>query len=46
MEYLPLVRALAIRQLYALGAIFLASLYQVMGKYVAEVPYHRVGGAL
>ena len=46
MEYLPLAKALAIGRLYALGTIFLASLYQVMGKYVTEVPYHRVGGAL
>ena len=45
MEYLPLVRALAIRQPYVLGTIFLASLYQAMGKYVIELPYHRVGGA-
>ena len=46
MEYLPLAKALAIGLPYALGTIFLASLYQAMGKYVTEVPYHRVGGAL
>ena len=46
MEYLPLARALAIMRPYALGTIFLASLYQAMGKYVTEVPYHMVGGAL
>ena len=45
MEYLPLARALAIGRPYALGTIFLASLYQAMGKYVTEVSYHRVGGA-
>ena len=43
MKYLPLARVLAIGQPYALGTIFLASLYQFMGKYVTEVPYHRVG---
>ena len=46
MEYLPLDRALAIGRPYVLGTIFLASLYQAMGKYVTEVPYHRVGRAL
>ena len=46
MEYLPLARALAIRRPYALGTILLASLYQSMGKYVSEIPYQRVGGAL
>ena len=46
MDYLPLARALAIGLPYALGAIFLTSLYQAMGNYVTEVPYHRVGGAL
>ena len=46
MDYHPMARALAIRWPYALGTIFLASLYQVMGKYVIEVPYHMVGGAL
>ena len=46
MEYLSLARALAIGWPYALGIIFLASLYQAMGKYVIEVSYHRVGGAL
>ena len=46
MEYLPLPRALAIGRPYTLGTIFLASLYQAMGKYVTEVPYHRVGRAL
>ena len=38
MEYLPLAKALAIGQPYALGTILLASLDQSMGKYV--------GGAL
>ena len=46
MEYLPLVRALAIGWPYALGTIILASLYQSMGKYVSELPYQRVGEAL
>ena len=46
MEYLPLVRALAIGWPYALSTILLASLYQSMGKYVSEIPYQRVGGAL
>ena len=46
MEYLPLAKALAIGRPYALGTIFLASLYPAMCKYVTEVPYHRVGGAL
>ena len=46
MEYLPLAKALAIGRLYALCTIFLASLYQAIGKYVTKVPYPRVGGAL
>ena len=46
MEYLPLARALAIGRPYALGTILLASLYQSMGKYLSELPYHRVGGTL
>ena len=46
MEYLPLARALAIGWPYALGTYLLASLYQFMGKYVSELPYQRVGGAL
>ena len=46
MEYLPLARAFTIGRPYSLGTIFLASLYQAMGKYVTEVPYHRVGGSL
>ena len=46
MEYLPLARALAIRRPYSLVTIILASLYQSMGKYVSEIPYQRVGGAL
>ena len=46
MEYLPLAKALAIGQRYALGTIFLASLFQAIGKYMTEVPYHRAGGAL
>ena len=46
MEYLPLARALAIGQSYALGTIFLASLYQSMGEYVSELPYQRVEGSL
>ena len=45
-ERFPLARALAIRSLYALGTIFLASLYQAMGKYVTKIHYHKVGGAL
>ena len=45
MEYLPLVRAFAIGWPYAFGTIFLAFLYQAMGKYMTEVPYHRVGGS-
>ena len=46
MEYLPLAKALAIGWPYAFGTILLASLYQSMGKYVSEIPYQRVGGAL
>ena len=46
MEYLPLARALSIKWPYALSTILLASLYQSMGKYVSELPYQRVGGAL
>ena len=46
MEYLPLARALAIGQPYALGTFLLASLYQSMGKYVSELPYQKVRGAL
>ena len=46
MEYLPLAKALAIRRPYALGTIFLSYLYQDIGKYVTEVPYHKVGEAL
>ena len=46
MEYLPLAKSLVIGQPYALGTILLASLYQSMGKYVSEMPYQRVGGAL
>ena len=46
MEYLPLARALAIGRPYALGAIFMASLYQAIGKYVTELPYHMEGEAL
>ena len=46
MEYLPLARAFAIRRPYAFGTNLLASLYQSMGKYVSEIPYQRVGGAL
>ena len=46
MEYLLLARAFSIGRPYALGTIFLASLYQAMGKYVTEVPYYKVGGAL
>ena len=46
MEYLPLAKALAIRRPYALGTIFLSYLYQAIGKYVTEVPYHKVGEAL
>ena len=46
MEYLPLARAFSIGRPYALGTIFLASLYQALGKYLTKVPYHRVGGAL
>ena len=45
-EYLPLARALAIGQPYASSTIFLASLYQAMGKYVTEAPYLRIGEAL
>ena len=45
-EYLPLARALAIGKPYALGTILLASLYQSIGKYVSELPYQRVEGAL
>ena len=46
MKYLPLAMALTIGLPYALGTLFLASLYQAISKYVIEVTYHRVGGAL
>ena len=46
MEYLPLARDLNIGRPNALGTILLASLYQSMGKYVSELPYQRVGGAV
>ena len=46
MENAPLARALAIGRPYSLGTILLISLYQYMGKYVSEIPYQRVGGAL
>ena len=46
MKSLPLAKALAIGLPYALGTIFLVSLYHSMGKCVIEVPYHRIGGAL
>ena len=41
-----MARALAIGRPYALGTIFLTSLYQAMGKYVTKIPYHKVGGAI
>ena len=46
MEYLPLVKILALGQPYALGTLLLASIYQAMSKYVSNEPCHRVGGAL
>ena len=46
MDYLPLAKTLALGQLYALGTLLLASIYQAMSKYVFDEPYHRVGGAL
>ena len=46
MEYLPLANTLALGQLYALGTLLLALVYQAMNKYVSAEPYHKVGGAL
>ena len=46
MEYLSLVKSLALGRPYALGTIRLASIYQAMSKYVFDEPYHHVGGAL
>ena len=46
MKHLPMARALTIGRPYALGTILLASLYKSIGKYLSELPYQRVGGAL
>ena len=46
MEYLPLVKTLALGRPYSLGTLLLASVYQAMSKYVCDEPYHKVGGAL
>ena len=46
MEYLPLEKTFALGQPYALGTLFLASVYQAMSKYVSDEPYHKIGGAL
>ena len=46
MEYLLLVKTLALGRPYALGSLLLASVYQDMSKYVFDEPYHKVGGAL
>ena len=46
MECLPVARALGIGRPSALGTILFASMYQSKGKYVSEIPYQRVGGAI
>ena len=46
MEYLPLVKTLALGRPYALGTLLLASVYQAMSKYVSDEPYHKVGSPL
>lgn len=46
MEYLALAKALAVEWPFALGTIFLTSIYHAFSHYVVEDPYHRVGGAL
>ena len=46
MEYLPLVKTIALSRPYALGTLLLASFYQAMSKYVSDEPYHKVDGAL
>ena len=40
MEYLPLAKTLALGLPYALGTLLVASVYQVMSKYVSDEPYH------
>ena len=46
MEYLPLVKTIALGLPYALGTFLLASIYQAMSKFVYDEPYHRVGDTL
>ena len=46
MEYLPLVKTLALGRPYALGTLLLSSVYQTMIKYASNNPYHKVGGVL
>ena len=46
MEYLPLVKTIALSRPYALGTLLLTLVYQAMSKYVFDYPYHKVGGAL
>ena len=46
MDCLPLAKTLALGRPYALGTLLLASIYQVLSKYVSDEPYHKVGGAL
>ena len=38
MEYLPLAKTLTLGRPYALGTLLLASVYQVMNKYVFDEP--------
>ena len=46
MEYLPLVKSLALGWPYALGTMLLASVCQTISKYVIDEPYYKVGGTL
>ena len=46
MEYLSLVKTLALGRPYALGTLLLASVYQAMSKYVSDEPYRHISGAL
>ena len=40
MLYLPLAKTLILGRPYALGTLLLASVYQVMSKYISDEPYH------
>ena len=46
MEYLPLVKTLALGRPFTLGTLLLALVYQAINKYVYDEPYHKVGGDL